>query len=141
MRVTCLIDHLLSGGAQRQLCTLAAFLQRRGHDVTVWTYHSSEFFLPLLREAGVDYRRVASSSKAGRALALRRALRGGNQDVVLAFLEGPCFYAEMAGLPWRSWGLVVSERLAVPGSHRARLQWRRWLHRTADYVVTNSHTN
>src|SRR5262249_17708134 len=60
---------------------------------------------------------------------------------VLAYLEGPCLYAELAGLPWRRWGLVVSERNAVPDSHRARLPWRRWLHRTADYVVTNSHTN
>ena len=141
MRVTCLIDHLISGGAQRQLCTLAAFLQRRGHEVTVLTYHSNEFFLPLLREAGVGYRCVSARTKAGRVWALRRALRGGNQDVVLAYLEGPCLYAELAGLPWRRWGLVVSERNAIPASHRARLPWRRWLHRTADYVVTNSHTN
>jgi glycosyltransferase involved in cell wall biosynthesis len=47
----------------------------------------------------------------------------------------------LAALPWRRWGLVVSERTAVPGSHRARLPWQRWLHRAADYVVTNSHTN
>jgi glycosyltransferase involved in cell wall biosynthesis len=141
MRVTCLIDHLISGGAQRQLCTLAAFLQRRGHEVTVVTYHDNEFFLPLLRDAGVGYRRVSARTKLGRILALRRELRGGNQDVVLAYLEGPCLYAELAGLPRRKWGLVVSERNAVPDSHRARLPWRRWLHRTADYVVTNSHTN
>jgi glycosyltransferase involved in cell wall biosynthesis len=141
MRVTCVIDHLISGGAQRQLCTLAAFLQKRGHEVTVLTYHANEFFLPLLRDAGVAYQCVPSRSKLGRALSLRRALRGGNQDVVLAFLEGPCLYAELAALPWRRWGLVVSERLAVPDSHRARLPWRRWLHRVADYVVTNSHTN
>src|SRR5262249_39953190 len=134
-------DHLISGGAQRQLCTLAAFLQRRGHEVTVLTYHSNEFFLPLLREAGVGYRCVSARTKAGRIWALRRGLRGGNQDVVLAYLDGPCLYAELAALPWRRWGLVVSERSAVPGSHRARLPWRRWLHRTADYVVTNSHTN
>jgi glycosyltransferase involved in cell wall biosynthesis len=141
MRVTCLIDHLISGGAQRQLCTLAAFLQRRGHEVTVLTYHSNEFFLPLLREAGVGYRCVSARTKAGRVWALRRALRAGNQDVVLAYLEGPCLYAELAGLPWRRWGLVVSERNAIPASHRARFPWRRWLHRTANYVVTNSHTN
>src|SRR5262249_32975201 len=141
MRVTCLIDYLVSGGAQRQLCTLAVFLKRRGHEVTMLTYHPDDFFLPLLRAGGVAYRCIESPSKAGRVLALRRALRSGKQDVVLAFLSGACLYAELAALPWRRWGLVVSERSAMPGSHRARLQWRRWLHRAAEYGGTNSHTN
>jgi glycosyltransferase involved in cell wall biosynthesis len=141
MRITCMIDHLVSGGAQRQLCTLAVFLKRQGHDVTVVTYRHEDFYLPMLQEAGVSYYCVQRQSKLGRILALRRLLRKGGQDVVLAFLDGPCFYAELAALPWRRWGLVVSERLAIPSSHRARLPWRRWLHRVADYVVTNSHTN
>src|SRR5215471_9025569 len=119
MRVTCLIDYLVSGGAQRQLCTLAVFLQRQGHEVTVLTYHPDDFFLPMLREAGVEYRCITAKSKLRRVWTLRRALRGGDQDVVLAFLRGGCLYAELAALPWRPWGLVVSERSAVPGSHRA----------------------
>jgi glycosyltransferase involved in cell wall biosynthesis len=141
MRVTCLIDSLIAGGAQRQLCTLALFLQRRGHDVRLLTYHPHDFYLPLLREAGVGYECLSGRSRAGRAIALRHALRRGAQDVVLAFLDGPGVYAELAALPWRRWGLVVSERLAVPNSHKARFPWRRWLHGVADYVVTNSHTN
>jgi glycosyltransferase involved in cell wall biosynthesis len=141
MRITCLIDYLVSGGAQRQLCTLAVLLQRQGHDVSVLTYHPDDFFLPMLRKAGVEYRCVEAKSKLRRAWALRQALRSGKQDVVLAFLHGGCLYAELAGLPWRRWGLVVSERTAIPGSHRVRLPWRRWLHQTADYIVTNSHAN
>jgi glycosyltransferase involved in cell wall biosynthesis len=141
MCITCLIDYLVSGGAQRQLCTLAVFLKRQGHDVSVVTYLSHDFYLPMLQEAGVSYHCVQRKSKLGRIRALRRVLRKGDQDVVLAFLDGPCFYAELAALPWRRWGLVVSERLAIPGSHKARLPWRRWLHGVADYVVTNSHTN
>jgi glycosyltransferase involved in cell wall biosynthesis len=141
MRITCLIDHLGSGGAQRQLCTLAAFMQRRGHQVSVVAYFAYDFFLPLLRDADVEFHRLETRTKAGRYWAIRQLLRRGNQDVVLAYLEGPCLAAELAALPWRPWGLVVSERSAIPGSHRARLPWRRWLHRAADYVVTNSHTN
>jgi glycosyltransferase involved in cell wall biosynthesis len=53
---------------------------------------------------------------------------------VLAFLRGPSAYAELAGLPKRSWGLVVSERSA--GS-RSRIRAR--LHMLADYMVVNSH--
>jgi hypothetical protein len=48
MRITCWIDYLVSGGAQRQLCTLAVLLKRQGHDVSMVTYHPDDFFLPML---------------------------------------------------------------------------------------------
>lgn len=140
MRITCLIDSLVSGGAQRQLCTLAILFKKAGHDVSVLTYHPTSFYLPLLRDAGVEYQCIQSKSKLARIWSLRRSLRSDPQDVVLAFLDGPCLYAEMAALPRRKWGLVVSERLALPEEGRGRL-WKRRLHRLADYVTTNSHTN
>src|SRR5262249_30261630 len=111
------------------------------HEVSFLTYHRHEFFLPLLQESRIPYQCLPSGSKLTRTIALRRELRRRSHDVVLAFLDGSCLYAELAALPYRKWGLVVSERLAVPGSHRAVLPWRRWLHGIADYVVTNSHTN
>lgn len=141
MKLLCLIDCLGPGGAQRQLCALATQLSARRTEVRVLTYHKLEFFLPLLREAGVGYECLpAGLSKLGRAHALRRALRGGSHDVVLAMLDGPNLIAELASIPSRRWGLVVSER-GLGASNRARVPWRRLLHRTADYVLTNSHTN
>ena len=56
------------------------------------------------------------------------------------FLEGPCLYSELAGLPSRRWGLVVSERLQV-APRRLIPDWKRVVHRLADYVTTNSHAN
>ena len=141
MKVTCLIDNLVAGGAQRQLCTLAVLLKRQGIDVSVTTYHPHAFFLSTLQEAAIPYQCVHLGSRIRNALAVRRTLRGGSQDVVLAFLPGSCLYAEIASLPSRRWGLVVSERLAVPNSHKAALPWDRLLHCLADYVTTNSHTN
>jgi glycosyltransferase involved in cell wall biosynthesis len=141
MKVTCLIDSLGSGGAQRQLCMLAVLLKNRGMDVSVLTYHPFDFFLPNLRAAGIAYACIGSCSLIRRIWSIRRALRRGDQDVVLAFLDAPILYAELAGIPRRRWGLVVSERSAVPLAHRPQLSWRRYLHRTADYVTTNSHTN
>lgn len=141
MKVTCLIDSLSSGGAQRQLCTLAVLLKKQGMDVTMLTYHPFDFFLPVIREAGVKYRCVEGRSVPQRILAIRRALRREEQDVVLAFLDAPCFYAELAAIPGRKWGLVVSERSSEPG---IRGGWRRWMrlaHLMADSVITNSHTN
>ena len=140
MRVACLIDSLGPGGAQRQLALLAALLQRRGMHVTVITYHPHDFFRHIIEAAGVAYRCVATRSKAHRVLALRQELRRGGYDAVLAFLDGGCLYAELAALPRRTWGLVVSERLAAPAPGW-RDGLRRRLHLVADYVTTNSHTN
>ena len=116
-------------------------LKKLGMDVSVLAYHPDDFFLPMLREAGVEYACVQSRSIPARIVAIRRALRRGNQDVVLAFQRSPSLYAELAGIPRRSWGLVVSERLAAPGSQRGQIHWLRKFHCLADYVTTNSHTN
>jgi glycosyltransferase involved in cell wall biosynthesis len=141
LRVLCLIDYLAPGGAQRQLCTLAVLLKRLGMDVSMLTYHPHDFFLPTLQAAGIKHTCLESRSIAGRILTLRRALRSGNQDVVLAFMQRPNVYAELAAIPRRDWGLVVSERVAHPEDHKGWRRWVRQLHRLADYVVTNSHTN
>lgn len=105
------------------------------------TYHDAKFFLPLLEQEGIRYENINSMSLPRRALELRKILRKGGQDVVLAFLDGPTVYAELASLPSRKWGLVVSERSAVPNSHKRIFPWKRILHRLSDYVCTNSHTN
>jgi glycosyltransferase involved in cell wall biosynthesis len=141
MRILCLIDDLGPGGAQRQLCAVAVLLKRLGEEVTILTYHPKDFYLPLIKDEGIEYKCMESSSIPRRILSMRRELRHGNQDVVLAFLPSPVLYAEFAAIPWRNWGLVVSERSAVPGSQRGRHRWRRLGHLVADYVTANSHTN
>lgn len=143
MRALCLIDSLRPGGAQRQLCTLGILLRQRGFDVTFLTYYPHDFFVPLIREAGIGYNCIhaLSGTKAGRIRAIRNVLRTFGQDVVLSFMDGSNLYAELAALPTRSWGLVVSERCAFPNRH----DWREWalrtMHFVADYVTTNSHSN
>lgn len=144
MRITCIIDTLVGGGAQRQLCTLAVQFKRMGHIVEVLTYHEGDFFRPMLDEAGIAHRILPIAHDAGklkRILEVRKAIHASKPDVVLAFLDGPCMYASLAGLPSRRWGLVVSERLAVPGSHKRRFQPLRQVHRLANYVTANSHIN
>jgi glycosyltransferase involved in cell wall biosynthesis len=141
MRVVCLIDSLGSGGAQRQLCMLAVLLKKQGMDISVLTYHPHDFFLPLLQEAGIKYTCLHTRSIPHHILAVRRTLRRGDHDVVLAFMRAPSLYAELAAIPRRRWGLVVSERDAIPATFHSRLTWLRRFHRIADYVVTNSLTN
>ena len=139
LRVTCCIDSLGQGGAQRQMSMLAVLLARRGHDVDVLTYRLARFFDPVVQAAGVPVRRLPPSGKLQRAGAVRRALGERQPHAVLAYLPGPSVYAELANLPRRRFGLIVSEFM-VPGytvrpAHLLRLA----AHRLADAVVTETH--
>jgi len=141
MRLLLLVESLVAGGAERQICTLAAAMKRRGCDVNVLTFRPGEFYRERLEEAGVPHRHVPTRGRLDRILSVRRALRKGRQDAVLAFTRSPCALAELAGFPYRRWGLVASERLAVPGADQQTWNVYFQLHRMADYVTANSHAN
>ena len=141
MKILCFVDELGSGGAQRQLITMAKGLLRRGHEVRFLIYHPGGHFLPELEAAKIACVCIPKTGRVRRVLKVRRVLREGRQDVVLAFLEAPSLYAELAGLPFRKWGLVVGERSAHPETGTGWRRWLRWPHRFADAVVANSHTN
>lgn len=140
LRVACCIESLDQGGSERQMSVLAVLLARRGYDVEVVTYRPVRFFDPVVEAAGIPIRRISlpQSGRLRRALAARRAIRAGRPDVVIAFLGGSSVYAELAGLPRRRFGLIVSE-VSVPGNgvglpQRLRLAG----HRLADAVVTQT---
>jgi len=140
MRILCLTDSLGSGGAQRQLVTLAVGLKKRRHSVRFLVYNPLNHFLPMLQEAGIPCQVVRPLSYWRRLIVLRRILRQDWQDVVIAFLEAPCLYAELAKICGQRWGLVTSERSAYPRITSTLGRCLRQFHRFADTVVTNSHT-
>jgi len=137
MKIAVLTESLGSGGAERQVCTLAGEFKRRGHQVCVATYSPGGFYRSLLERENVEHRFLGGKGKVAWAVNVRRFLRTFRQDVVLAFLAGPSAYAELAGMPKRSWGLVVSERSSGVTSGLAP---KPRLHMLADYIVANSHS-
>ena len=141
MRVLCLIDNLASGGAQRQLITLARLLSQEGDDVAVATYYPHEFFRKELEDNGIPHYLLHVPNKAMRIAAFWRFVRKHKPEVVLAFLPTPSVLAELAALPLRRFGVVVSERNAPVGTSVAKQLPRLLLHAVADAVVSNSHTN
>lgn len=141
MKIYCFIDSLGSGGAQRQLVALGIGLKRRGHEIRFLMYHEDDHYIDILKKNDMTYIIIRERSYIKRFIKVREILRAGWQDVVLAFLESPSFYAEMATLPDRKWGLVVSERLADPNMNKNAGLLLRQFHRFADVVVSNSHTN
>lgn len=141
LKIICLIDSLGSGGAQRQLVTIALNLKKRGHEIRFLVYHKEDHFLPLLEKASIPCEIINARSLLRRAYEIRLALRNDWQDVVLAFLEASCLYSELARIPRQKWGLVVGERCGDPRILTKMGTRLRQFHRLADCVVTNSHTN
>jgi glycosyltransferase involved in cell wall biosynthesis len=136
MRIVVLVESLTFGGAERQACVLAGEFKRRGHQVCVATYHRDDFYRSLLERENVEHRFLGGRGKVSWAVNVRRFLRTHGQDVVLAFLAGPSAYAELAGIPTRSWGLVVCERSTGVVN---RSWFKTYLHTFANYVTVNSH--
>jgi len=141
MKILCFIDSLGSGGAQRQLVTLAIGLKKRGHQIRFLVYHQEDHFLPLLQASDIACQVIPPCSLVQRAFLIRKIFQQGWQDVVLVFLEASSLYAELASIPGRHWGLVVGERSAAPNIYHGVRRLLRQFHRVADAVVCNSHTN
>ncbi len=140
MRITCVIDSLGSGGAQRQMSLLAVMLKASGHDVRLVTYYPSDFYKHILDDASVPVVCVRHRNKLHRIWAVRKAIRADKPNVVIAYLETPSIIAELSSLPWRDYVLIVSERnVELPGDSIPERRVSLWLHQLADAVVSNSH--
>jgi len=137
--VLLVIDVLGSGGAQRQLCELAAWLHERGVSVQILTYHPADFYVEFLRDRGVPHTTAPRQlSRFGRLRMVWHAIRRTRPRVVCAFLTGSSLMAELARL-FRigDFRLVVSERHA-DSEMNASARLRHLMHSCADHVVVNS---
>lgn len=138
MKIVCFIDSLVSGGAQRQVCALAVLLKRRGFQIQVLTYHEINFFADLLERESVPYKKVDSNSKINRILSVRKELREIQPEVVISFLNIPSLIAEISGLPFKKYKLIVSERNVEYQGVTFKFLLRCLSHLFADAVVPNS---
>lgn len=142
MKILCVIDSLGSGGAQRQLITLAMELKKEGHNVSFLVYHNENFFKDLLDKENIYVQVINEPSYLKRLFKIRKYIRKGDYNAVLSFLEAANFMCEFAGLPWKKWKLVVGERSSNPNILKSvKLRFYRWFHLFADYVVSNSYEN
>lgn len=143
MKLLFAIDSFGSGGAQRQMTSLALGLDKRGYKVEFFIYHPHlRHFAPHVERAKITIHEHAKRHRFSTAVivAMRRVLRAGQYDCVLSFLDTPNFYCELLRmLPPRT-PLIVSERLVYPAGRMPiskRLQQQ--FHRLADCITVNSH--
>lgn len=139
-KIVCLIGHLGSGGAERQLCYLASFLKKNEYQVELWTYLPNDFYKYILDEAGVSYRCISEAeSKYKRFFVIKKELQKANPDVVISYLDTPSIVACICKLLGGQFKLIVSDRNTTQKmTIRTRIQF--FLFRFADWIVPNSHS-
>ena len=141
MKILCVIDHFGSGGAQRQIVSLAIGLIARNYEVEFFNYYPEvTFFRHEVEKAGIAVHDCPKSTKGFSLkvlLALKNLIKTNRYDVALAFLDTPSIYLLLAGLG-RKTKLIVSDRNSFLKHHPFKLAIKRQLYNLADYVVTNS---
>jgi len=139
--VLLLIDCLTSGGAQRQLCHLAVGLKALGYPVSVAVYYPEyHHFRPLLEQQQIPLHELMKCRIGGMVRQIGQLMSTQRIDWLIAFLEGPSYYALLTKLYYRNFKVCIAERSSYT-TIRFSLKQRllRQLYRMADVVTTNSH--
>lgn len=139
MKILCVITSMGPGGAERQLCGLAAMLARSGHEVRLRWFDGKPFYRDELDAAGVEYMRLGACSRFGRAWMLGLSVSIHKPDVVIAFLDGAAMAACTLKRGGGKFRLIVSER-NVSQSLEGREAEKFKAYRHADAIVCNSAT-
>lgn len=142
MRLLFVIDHFGSGGAQRQMMTLANSLSQRGHHISIFTYYPSLNHFTSCLDSNI---RIISYNKMQRfsvsvIIALYKLLRTNPYDGILSFLSTPNVYAELMAMSGVKIPVIASVRNSYPGvkiSFTRRIKEQ--LHKYADKVTVNTH--
>lgn len=139
-KILCITENLGSGGAERQLTGLAAFLQQAGYNVRFITYVENQFYLDSLLENNINYKLLKKAkNKYTRIFYLIKEMKNFAPDVVISFLPGPSISMCLVKLFYSKFKLIVSERSATQGkTFRTRVKFL--LYRISNCVVTNSYT-
>lgn len=138
-KILCLSTGMSSGGAERQLATLAILLKEKGYEVEVAWYYKSDFFQPYLEKNGVKCKHIFSTGYTRQIAAVRKEIKEYAPDVVIAYMEGPSFICSLIKLLRGGFFLIVSERNVTEVLNLKR-KIRFFLYRWADAIVPNSHT-
>lgn len=138
-KILLIIEHLGSGGAERQICGLAALLTKAGYPCRLITYVENQFYEPYLHQNGVDYKYVPELwNKKTRVLRIVKYVQDYKPEVIISFLPSVNMALCLAKLMFRA-KLVVSERNNNTCISRSDIiQFN--LYRMADAIVPNSHS-
>lgn len=140
MYILLIIDSLGSGGAQRQVVTLAKLFKEKNFDVSVLCYAQEDFFSKSLENSAIPIHWEIEPNFLKRILRIRRFIRKGEYDAVISFMDTPNFLNNFAAIGGRSWKVITSER----SSKEQYLFTKQgkifgWFQRFSDAIICNSY--
>lgn len=139
-RILLLIDAMSSGGAERQMASLAVGLKKRGQEVRLVQFYPNEnFYASDLDKIGIQTE-VYHKGQNGlrRAWIISRLVRSWQPDMVICYKNGTCMASCLARM-FIKFNLVVSERNTTQQLTRGE-RLRFFLYRWADHIVPNSYS-
>ena len=138
-RILLITESIGSGGAERQICGLAAMLTKAGYPCRLITFFENQFYEPYLRENGVDYQFVPELwNKKNRIFKVVKYVRQYMPNVIISFLPSVNMTMCLAKLFFKA-KLIVSERNNNTCiTNRDKVQFN--LYRMADAIVPNSNS-
>jgi glycosyltransferase involved in cell wall biosynthesis len=147
LRLLFVMGSLGSGGAERQLVTLARALVTRGHSVEFFTYHADNFYKPWLDEARIPLHCHVKQRKVSWQMVrhLRNLLRQGGFHIVHSIMPGPNVWALLAGMGLRNRPKIIVSECFVPNEKilgRAGMLSQSLIdqmYRLADHLTVNSY--
>lgn len=141
-KILCVTDNLGTSGARLQLVDIALFLCQMGYDVDFITYKSNSYQESTLIQQGIKLVKIPPCRLLMAMIRIRKIIRNGNYNLVVAFGRTPSFICELSGLPRRKWKLVISERSSRQKKDKSFLgRLYSFFHVFADSIVCNTFTN
>lgn len=140
MKILLLIDSLGSGGAQRQMVTLAKLFKQKGNEVSFLVYHREDFFKEYLEQDAIPIHYIIEHISLLRIIKIRNYIRKGGFDKVISFLDTPNFLNCFAAIGGKSWKVVTNERSSKESTFLSKKgKIFGWFQRFSDAIVCNSH--
>ncbi|MGQ1909311.1 glycosyltransferase [Marinifilum sp. RC60d5] len=139
MKILFLIDSLGSGGAQRQMTTVASLLNKIGYEVSFLVYSEGDFFKQSLKDNSIPITTISSTNIIKRIFRIRKFIRCGNYDAVISFMDTPNFLNCFAAIGGKNWNVITSERSSKESTFNTRKnRIFNWFQRYSDSIVCNS---
>jgi len=142
VKLLLLIPSLGSGGAERQLVTLAVLFKQKGIDVEFLIYHKDFFYKHILDENSIKINLISTNNNFDRVLKVRKFIRDSKSDAVISFLETPSFLACVSAIGGKKWRLITTElssKISTFETLRGKLYC--WLRKYSDLIVCNSYNS
>lgn len=140
MKILLLIDSLGSGGAQRQIVTLATLLKQRGQEVSFLLYADDGFFQKEVEKLHIPIHLIRTKSYVQRIWQVRKYIRNGKYDAVISFMDTPNFLNNFAAIGGKNWKVITSERSSKEDylfTKQGKIFG--WFQRFSDAIVCNSY--